>query len=488
MLYPSRRTLLKTAAGLCATPLAAALIPEGGDMRAWAADAGGQTQRFPEGFLWGVSSSAYQTEGAAFADGRAPSIWDSFARTPGRIVDGSSGDIACDHYHRYLEDVALMARAGIKVFRFSIAWPRIMPQGTGAVNAAGLAFYERLVDALLRHGIQPWPCLYHWDLPQALQDQGGWLNRATTDAFTDYALVVAGRLGDRVKTWLMLNEPTVVALFGHGRGDHAPGLRGRSSLFAAIHHQNLAQGKALAALRGTLARDTQLGTVLCLQPVKPVGDPTTQRGPVHFFDAVWNRAALDPLLLGRYPDILGNDLDPYLKPGDLALIRQPIDLLGVNYYSRLHVRKAPGEILDIGFGPPPEGTPMTGMPWPIEPEGLYEQLLDLRDRYGNPPVFLAENGADFYDWLGPEGKVEDGARIAYIRDHLAAAHRALAAGANLKGWCVWTLLDNFEWAAGYTKHFGLVAVDRLSLRRTPKASYYWYSDVIRRNGVILPAS
>jgi beta-glucosidase len=440
--------------------------------------------RFPDGFLWGASTSSYQIEGAAEAGGRGPSIWDTFSRTPGKVLNGDTGDIACDHYNRYLEDVALMANAGLKAYRFSVAWPRIQPTGQGPANAAGLDFYDRLVDALLRRGIEPWPCLYHWDLPQALQDRGGWVTRAAADRFADYALIVAGRLGDRVKNWVMLNEPSVVAIFGHGTGGHAPGLTGRDNYMAAIHHQNLAQGRALQALRQAGGRDWRLGTVLSVQPVWPVGNSDANRGAAASWDAVWNRSCLDPLFKGSYPDLLVSEVRPLIKGDDLAVIRQPIDFLGLNYYSRMHQQVDPAGLFGTGFGPAPAGTKHTDMGWPVEPDGLYEQLIDLRDHYGNPEVHVTENGASYGDWVNPKsGKVEDGARIFFLRDHLLACRRAIAEGCNLKGYFTWTLLDNFEWGYGYTQNFGLVQVDRQTMERRPKASYYWYGDVAKTNTV-----
>lgn len=447
-----------------------------------AADAG--PMRFPDGFVWGASTSAYQIEGAATADGRGASIWDAFAHTPGRVANGDTGDVACDHYHRYLEDVGLLARANLGAYRFSVAWPRVQPTGRGAVNAKGLDFYDRLTDALLARGVEPWACLYHWDLPQASQDGGGWTSRETAARFVDYALIVAGRLGDRVKRWAMLNEPSVHAIFGHGMGGHAPGLVGRGRCMAALHHLNLAQGKALAALRETGRKDWKLGTVLSLQPVKAAAGVPQAEEAAKMWDALWNRACLDPLFKGAYPRLLAADFDPLVRDGDMAAIRQPVDFLGVNYYSRMHQQPfAPG-LIGTGFGAAPTGTPSTAMGWPVEPEGLTEQLLDLKNNYGDPPVYVAENGADYYDWVGPDGKAEDGERIKYIRDHLLAGHAALRQGCNLKGWFVWSLLDNFEWADGYARHFGLVAVNRDDMKRTPKASYYWFAAAARANAIL----
>ncbi|MBV8888602.1 MAG: beta-glucosidase [Alphaproteobacteria bacterium] len=463
----NRRRLLQAATA--ATALA-------GTVRASRA-AEDQKPHFPRDFLWGTSTSAYQIEGRG--DRSADCIWDSFCRLPGTIRDGSNGDIACDDYHRFLEDIALLAGAGLKAYRFSIQWPRVLPEGAGEIAQSGLDFYSRLADALLEAGIEPWACLYHWDLPQALQDRGGWLERSIADRFVDYATLMAGRLGDRITRWAMFNEPNVHAIIGHGLGEHAPGLRGRQNMFAAMHHQNLAQGRALAALRQAGGGKLQLGTVLSLQPVLPAEGLDANTEAARMWDAVWNRAYLDPLFHGSYPERLAADLAPLLRPDDLAAISQPIDFLGINYYSRMHQKADPDGLVGSNWGALPTGTKTTGMGWSIEPDGLYEMLIELRDRYGNPAMFVTENGASFHDEVGPSGRVEDGERIAFLRDHLAACHRALAEGVNLHGYFVWTILDNFEWAFGYTQHFGLVQVDRDTLKRVPKASYDWFAAVAR---------
>ncbi len=473
-----RRTFLKVAAAT------ATLASAGGGARVLAAPGVGTMKPFPEGFLWGCSTSAYQIEGAVAEDGRGPSVWDKFSHSFGRIANGDTGDMACDHYHRFQEDVDLMAQAGMRAYRFSIAWPRVLPQGIGAVNPKGLDFYDRLTDSLLARGIEPWPCLFHWDLPQALQDKGGWLNRDSAAWFTDYALTVAARLGDRAKSWTMLNEPSVVAIFGYGLGLHAPGVTGRTNCLTAIHHQNLAQGKALAALRAVGGgKGWRLGTVLSLQPSWPVGGLDANYPASKMWDALWNRSCLDPLFKGRYPEELEAEFAAIAKPGDLEAIRQPLDFLGVNYYSRMHQQPDPQGLFGTGYGSPPEGTRRTAMEWPFEPDGLAEILGELQESYGNPPVYIAENGADYVDTVGPSGRVEDGDRIAFLREHLLAARKAMDEGANVKGWLVWTLLDNFEWAEGYRRHFGLVQVDRKTMARKPKASYDWYAKVIRKNAV-----
>jgi beta-glucosidase len=436
---------------------------------------------FPKAFLWGTATSSYQVEGRG--DRRADCIWDRFCRIPGKIRDGSNGDIACDDYHRYPEDIALIARAGLKAYRYSISWPRVLPGGSGPPDPRGIDFYDRVTDAVLKAGIEPWVCLFHWDLPQALQERGGWLHREIADRFADYAALMAKRLGDRVGRWVMLNEPSVHAIIGHGLGEHAPGLTGRGPMFAAMHHQNLAQGRALAALRQLGGRRLQLGTVLSLQPVWPAEGLAANVPAAQMWDAVWNRAYLDPLFHGRYPALLAEPVARLLQPGDLAAIRQPIDFLGMNYYSRMHQKADPHGLVGSNWGALPPGTRMTGMNWSIEPDGLVEMLVDLRDHYGNPAVFITENGASFPDKVGATGRVEDTRRIDFLREHIAACHRALAQQINLRGYFAWTILDNFEWTYGYTAHFGLVQVDRATLRRTPKASYDWLAQVAQTNAL-----
>jgi len=438
--------------------------------------------RFPPGFLWGTATSAYQVEGRGAR--KADCVWDSFCRIPGKIRDGSNGDVACDDVHRFPDDIALVAHAGLKAYRYSISWPRVLPQGSGTPDPRGLDFYERLTDTVLKAGVEPWVCLYHWDLPQALQDRGGWLDRTIADRFAGYALLMARRLGDRVTRWVTLNEPSVVAINGHGLGEHAPGLSGREPMFAATHHQNLAQGRALDALRGFGGTRFKLGTVLSLQPVWPAEGLAANRPAAAMWDAVWNRAYLDPLFLGRYPERLLPDLARLVQPGDLEAIRRPVDFLGMNYYSRMHQKADPDGLVGSGWGALPPGTKMTGMGWSIEPDGLVEMLLDLRDHYGNPAVYITENGASFPDKPGPNGRIEDAQRIAFLRDHIAACHRALAQGVNLRGYFAWTILDNFEWAYGYTQRFGLVQVDRATLKRTTKASYDWFTRVAHGNVLI----
>ncbi|MGP0092989.1 MAG: GH1 family beta-glucosidase [Xanthobacteraceae bacterium] len=433
---------------------------------------------FPADFAWGASTSSYQIEGAVDADGRGKSIWDVFCYTPGRVKNGDTADIACDHYHRWREDVELLSRGGFGAYRFSTAWPRILPTGSGAIEARGLDFYDRLVDQLVARGITPWLCLYHWDMPQALQAQGGWLNRDIVQKFADYGRIVASRLGDRVKHWAMFNEPNVHALFGHGTGEHAPGLAGLPNMLAAVHHQNLAQGRALQALRAERP-DLKLGTVISLQPARASSDREEDRRAAERFDAMWNGACLDPLLRGSYPASVAADFAPLIADGDLSAMHQPVDYLGVNYYGPMYIAHAPQSLFGAWYGAVPEGSRFTAMGWPIDAAGLTEQLIHLRDHYGDPDLYVTENGACYDDTLAADGTVHDDDRIAYLRDHLTAAQKALAAGVKLRGYFVWSLLDNFEWAEGYRRRFGIVHVDFKTLKRTPKASHRWLAEFIK---------
>jgi beta-glucosidase len=470
MLSLSRRAFLPALAGL---------FSAGRGLRSGAAMVEDST--FPADFVWGASTSSYQIEGAVDADGRGKSIWDVFSHTPGRVKGGDTGDVACDHYHRWREDVELLASGGFSAYRFSTAWPRILPAGAGAVEQRGLDFYDRLVDGLVARGVTPWLCLYHWDLPQALQDQGGWLNRDIAEKFADYARVVAHRLGDRVKHWAMFNEANIHALFGHGMGSHAPGLTGLSNLQAAIHHQNLAQGRALQALRAERA-GLRLGTVANISAVRPSSDRDTDRRAVVRFDAYWNGATLDPLFKGSYPAAVAAEFAPLIAADDLQTIRQPVDFFGVNYYAPAYVADAPQSLFGAWFGAVPAGTRFTAIGWPIDPSGLTDTLVRLRDHYGNPDVYVTENGACYDDPIAANGTVHDQDRVEYLREHVAAARAALAAGAKLRGFFAWSLLDNFEWAEGYSRRFGIVHVDFASQKRTPKASFAFLADTIRRRG------
>ncbi|MEV0429996.1 GH1 family beta-glucosidase [Micromonospora sp. NPDC050495] len=451
--------------------------------------------RFPENFVWGAATAAYQIEGAAGADGRAPSIWDTFSRTPGKVFAGHTGDVACDHYHRYAEDVALMAELGLRAYRFSVAWPRVRPAGTGPDNPPGLDFYDRLTDALLGRGIDPIVTLYHWDLPQALADRGGWTVRETAEHFAEYALAVHGRLGDRVRTWTTLNEPWCSAYLGYGNGVHAPGGQDAGAAFRAVHHLLLGHGLAARALRAAGAQ--VVGITLNLADVHPADpDSPADATAVRLVDGLHNRIFLGPLTGAGYPeDVLAHLsrlVEPdFLRDGDEKLIAAPLDLLGLNYYSPTYVAGRaggagssayPGSAGIVEFLPPVG--PVTEMGWLIEPAGLTRLLERVAADHPGLPVMIMENGAAFPDERTDElGRVADDDRIRYLDGHLRAAHDALARGVDLRGYLVWSLLDNFEWAEGYRKRFGIVHVDYPTQRRTPKRSARWYQEVISRNGL-----
>lgn len=432
---------------------------------------------FPAGFRWGTATAAYQIEGAVAEDGRGPSVWDTFCAEPARIRDGSSGAVACDHYHRYAEDVDLLAGLGVDAYRFSVAWPRVQPDGSGAANTAGLAFYDRLVDSLLERGIDPVATLFHWDLPQALQDQGGWLNRETAYRFADYAGLVGQALGDRVKLWITLNEPVVHTMLGYGLGLHAPGEALLLGCFPAAHHQLLGHGLATATLRQHTTGPVAITNNYT--PVWPGGDSPADVATAVAYDALHNRTFTDPLLGLGYPAEAPIDLS-VVRDGDLDVISTPIDALGVNYYHPTVVR-APAETQGLPYEVVPvTGFPRTGFDWPVVPDGLRELLVGLRDRYAQalPPLYVTENGCAYPDVVDADGHCDDPQRVAFLDGHIRAVGEAVDAGVDVRGYFVWSLLDNFEWAEGYTQRFGLVHVNFATGTRTPKTSYGWYRELI----------
>jgi beta-glucosidase len=443
--------------------------------------------RFPEGFLWGAATAAYQIEGAAGEDGKGESIWDRFSHRPYHVAGGATGDTACDHYHRMPQDVALMRELGLRSYRFSVAWTRVLPGGRGAINSKGLDFYDRLVDELRAAGIEPNATLNHWDFPQALQDAGGWANRDSVDWFADYARIVFERLGDRVAMWATHNEPWVVAFLGHATGDHAPGLCDYSRAYQVAHHLLLSHGRAVQAFRQG-AYPGRIGIVLDLNHLLPASESEADRAARRRAYENFGGLFLEPLLHGHYPPALMDWLGPHaprVAAGDLAQIGQPLDFLGVNHYRTETVahnvaggllKAAHSQVLAPGWG-------HTEMGWGVNPPGLRAVLLDIKENYGNPPVYITENGCAFPDEPDADGLVRDWARLSYLREHLRSVHEALQAGADVRGYFAWSLMDNFEWARGYGPRFGLVRVDYPTQRRTPKQSARWYAEVIQRNEV-----
>ncbi|MBT9486233.1 MAG: beta-glucosidase [Rubrivivax sp.] len=429
---------------------------------------------FPHDFVWGVATSAYQIEGAAAVDGRGPSVWDSFCAVPGAIADGSNGDVACDHYHRWAQDLDLIRDLGVDAYRFSVSWPRVQPDGMGAWNPKGLAFYERLVDGLLARGIKPYLTLNHWDLPDALQARGGWAARDTVHRFVDYALQMDRHLGDRIASITSHNEPWVMATLGHETGLFAPGIKHRATAMQVAHHLMLSHGLALQALRaqGCQAR---LGIVLNLSPIRAATDRPEDIAQARLEDGRSVRWYMDPLLRGAYPDDvlqhLGADA-PQVEAGDMAAIQTPLDFLGLNYYTRSVVSA------DGSWDVKTSGKPLTDMGWEVYPEGLTELLLRLHRDWPLPPLYVKENGAAFKDVFA-DGRVHDVERTDYIARHIAAVGDALRQGVPVVGYMVWSLLDNFEWASGYAKRFGIVHVDYATQQRTLKDSALWYRDFLR---------
>lgn len=449
----------------------------------------GPTHRFPDGFVWGAATSSYQIEGSPTGDGKGPSIWDTFTRISGTIEDGSSGDIACDHYRRWEADVDLMTDIGLDAYRFSVSWPRVLPGGLGAINHRGLDFYDRLVDRLLERGIEPFVTLYHWDLPQALQDRGGWPERHTAIAFAEYTRVVAERLGDRATNWITVNEPWVVAKRGYLLGDKAPGHHDPVEAILASHHLLVGHGLATQAIRDT-SPQARVGITLNLTPVVGASSDQKDVETARRFDGDVNRWYLDPLYGRGYPDDVLADLErdgvpidrTYLEsPEDHNIIAGHTDFLGVNYYERTIVRDAASNVApDVVIMPDAE---VTEMGWEVHPSGLTKLLVHLVDEYRPQSIFVTENGCSYSDGPDPDGRVRDRRRIDFLEGHLVAACRAIAAGVPLHGYFVWSLMDNFEWARGYGQRFGVIWVDFETQERILKDSALWYRDVITANGI-----
>ena len=430
--------------------------------------------RIRRDFIWGVSTSSFQIEGATREDGRGPSVWDTYGQT-GAIANHDTGDVACDHYRRYADDIALMQKLGVQAYRFSVAWPRVLPKGRGMPNEAGLAFYDRVIDVLLAAGIEPWLCLYHWDLPQALDDLGGWTTRNSVGWFADYAALVADRYGDRVKRFATFNEPSIFTLFGLGFGTGKRATTSVDALHRSIHHVNLAHGAAVDAIRARVP-DSLLGAIHNYQPC--LASRPGDKNAAERCDAYWNNAFPDPQYLGTYPYLMRSAIEPHMQAGDLARIRRPVDWFGLNHYSPVFVKTDTNSVTGFGFGDRPPEIPVTPNGWPIMPDSFRDTLLSVSKRYALP-VYVLENGFGGFDKPDATGAVIDTDRIEFLRAYIGALNAAVVGGADIRGYFIWSLLDNFEWDAGYGVRFGLIYIDYPTQRRIPKASFEWYRDLIK---------
>ncbi len=443
---------------------------------------------FPEDFIWGSATASYQVEGAFDEDGKGESIWDRFSHTPGKIQNNDTGDIACDHYHRYKDDIKLMKEIGLKSYRFSISWPRLFPNGSGKLNQKGMDFYKRLINLLLENGIQPAVTLFHWDLPQRLQDNGGWTNCETIKHFEEYSASVFRNLGDLVPMWFTHNEPFIVAFLGYMLGNHAPGVTDPELTLSVVHNLLLSHGKAVSIFRD-MSLNGKIGIALNLTTKYPASQKEEDRIAAYTSDGILNRWFLDPLFKGSYPQDI---LEYYHKRGisfnynveDLKIIKQPIDFLAINYYSPEFVKHDEKEYF-ITIDDQLNSFEKTDMDWIVYPQGLYDLLKRLDSDYGKLDLIISENGAAFKDIIDTEGNIRDDRRINYLHEHLLKCHNAIEEGVNLKGYYLWSLLDNFEWSYGYSKRFGIIHVDFNTLKRTIKQSGYWYKSVIQNNGILL---
>jgi beta-glucosidase len=447
---------------------------------------------FPEGFVWGAATASYQIEGAWQADGKGESIWDRFSHTSGKVKNGDTGDVACDSYHRFPEDVALLREMGLGSYRFSIAWPRIQPTGRGAANAAGLDYYARLVDALLAAGIRPFPTLYHWDLPQALEDDGGWPNRDLAGRFADYADIVVRALGDRVKGWMIFNEPNIFTTMGYLLGIHAPGRRDPEAFLRATHVVNLAQGDAFRAMRAA-RNDLSIGTAFNMSAVEPASDSLADTDAAERWHRFLNEWFLSTALRGEYPEAHPKGLpekEMGILPADYQRMRAPLDFIGINLYTRTIVRAVPGDGGPLSLGALPVGGiggaegPKTDFGWEVWPDAIHDVLVRISKDYDRPPIEITENGCSYGDGPDAGGVVRDERRIAFYRGYIEAVHRAIADGADVRGYHAWSLLDNFEWGEGYQQRFGIVWVDFATGRRILKESGRWYGRVARENALV----
>lgn len=437
--------------------------------------------QFKSDFIWGTSTAAYQIEGAVHEGGRGASIWDSFSHIPGNIRNNENGDIACDHYHRLDEDLDLIANL-VPNYRFSISWSRILPQGIGEVSAEGVGFYNRLIDGLIERGVTPWVTMFHWDLPQALQDKGGWKNREILNWFEEYARTLSDHFGDRVKNWMILNEPSVHSWLGHGLGFHAPGLKDEQSYLSCVHHQNLVIGRTYRQMKN-LNPDYRVGSAYTMVPILPDINERDEKA-IETMDAFWNRNFFDPLMLGCYPACFAQMMKPYIQDADMEICKISLDFIGMQHYNAIEAKRDESRVFGVFFGDKDPATPKTDYGWRIDPKGFYDGFMDFTKRYGTEvAMIVTENGAAFFD-KAQNGKCHDPRRVAFLDGYIRAMHDAIRDGARIDGYFVWSFLDNFEWADGYDYRFGLVHIDYANGQaRTPKDSYYWYKQVVIDNGI-----
>ena len=442
---------------------------------------------FPKDFLWGTATASYQIEGAANEDGKGKSIWDTFSHTPGKIKNNENGDVATDHYHRYKEDISLMNDIKLNAYRFSIAWTRIFPNGKGKVNQKGIDFYSKLIDELLANNIKPFITLYHWDLPQALQDKGGWANRDITKIFADYSEVIAKKFSDRCEYFITFNEPAVFSIHGYLDGYMAPGYKDKNKYLPTIHHINLSHGQSVQAIRSA-SSNIKVGCTLNMAPCIPSSTNKEDLQATKVFDTYWNRSFADPMYLGKYPEKLFQELNNYIRTDDMKTIYQKNDFIGLNHYQHIRVKSDKNNLLgargafndELPFGIEKD-VKLTLMGWEVVPDAYYNQIMELKTHYGNPDIYLTENGCAYPDKIDANGEVQDTDRINYFRKYLSAVKRAIDNGAKVKSYFAWSFLDNFEWALGYEKRFGIVYVDFKTLKRTPKNSYYFFKKLIENN-------
>ena len=446
------------------------------------------SETFPKNFLWGAATASYQIEGGAYKDGKGKSIWDTFAHTEGKIKNNENGDIATDHYHRYKEDISLMNDIKLNAYRFSIAWTRIIPDGKGKINQKGIDFYSRLIDELLKYNIKPFITLYHWDLPQKLQDKGGWANRDITKIFADYSELVAKKFGDRCEYFITFNEPAVFSIHGYLDGYMAPGYKNKDKYFPSVHHINVSHGLSVQAIRSVLSK-VKVGCTLNMAPCIASSNKKKDIDATKIFDTYWNRSFADPMYLGKYPKMLLKDLNDYIHTNDMKTIYQKNDFFGLNHYQHIRVKADNNNLLgargafkdELPFGID-RNTKLTLMGWEIAPDAYYKQIMELKNNYGNPDIYLTENGCAYPDKI-VNGEVRDKDRIDYFKKYLGAVKKAIDSGAKVKSYFAWSFLDNFEWALGYEKRFGIVHINFKTLKRTPKNSYYFYKNLIENNSI-----